>query len=164
MWLSGLRGKREEGERGREGKGVSVPPCLSPSQKDSVMGKSIQMGSQVNRHCRRLTSERGESGNGGHRRRPPLWAECPHLFEWGGITHAETADRHLLGHCPYWEGGGGIGEEMGHVMVGYAFSDDAHSWSDIVLRMEDTKLRGWVYWHKSPHPPSNMFIPNTVCA
>ena len=52
--------KREEGER--EGKRVSVPPCLSPSQKDSVMGKSIQMGSQVNRHCRRLTSEgkRGE--------------------------------------------------------------------------------------------------------
>ena len=137
--------EKEKRERGRGRECLSLPASLPP--------KKILSWENLFKWDHRSTAtaavwhrkERGESGNGGWRRRPPLWAECPHLFEWGGITHAETADRHLLGHCPYWEGGGGIGEEMGHVMVGYAFSDDAHSWSDIVLWMEDTKLRGWVY-------------------
>ena len=102
------------------------------------MGKSIQMGSQVNRRLRRRrrpTSERGESGNGGRRRGPPFAAGgCGHLFEWGGITHAETAaDRHLLGHsrwghCPHKE-------ETGHVMVGYLQLSDIHSYAELVLFM-----------------------------
>ena len=81
------------------------------------MGKSIQMGSQVNR---RPTSEgeRGEWRRGTAARSSVRVASVrPHLFEWGGITHAETAtDRHLLGggwgHCRY-KGG----EETGHVIM-----------------------------------------------
>ena len=71
---------------------MSVPLCLSPSQKDSVMGKSIQMGSQVNR---RPTSV----GERGERKRGTAARSSVHIYLNGAESHMQKLPRprrHLL--------------------------------------------------------------------
>ena len=63
---------------------VSLSLSLSPFQKDFVMGKSIQMGSQVNR---RPTSEgRMETGDGGAELRSGLNV---HIYLNGAESHMQ---------------------------------------------------------------------------
>ena len=140
VWLSGLRRKKRR-KRERKGRGclplslsASLPPKKILSWENLFKWDHRSTAASVAVAVRHQSEGRAVTGDGGADLRLRRAGGCGHLFEWGGITHAETAaDRHLLGHsrwghCPHKE-------ETGHVMVGYLQLSDIHSYAEFVLFM-----------------------------